>query len=103
RQRLQSCEILAHELRNTLVKLGFVFSAINAQIAILRESWENLLKEHVPGLEWKEPILEVLCGALSETCHDLNCSGELIELSQRLLMEQQELAKLSLSPYQEQE
>ena len=33
RQRLQSCEILAHELRNTLVKLGFVFSAINAQIA----------------------------------------------------------------------
>src|SRR5208337_5424411 len=46
RQRLQSCEILAHELRNTLVKLGFVFSAINAQIAILRENWENLLKEH---------------------------------------------------------
>lgn len=30
RQRLQSCEILAYELRNTLVKLGFVFSAINA-------------------------------------------------------------------------
>ncbi len=103
RQRLQSCEILAHELRNTLVKLGFVFSAINAQIAILRESWENLLKEHVPGLEWKGPVLEALCGALSEKCHDLSCSGDLIELSQGLLMEQKELAKLSLSPYQEQE
>ncbi len=99
RQRLQSCEILAHELRNTLVKLGFVFSAINAQIAILRESWENLLKEHVPGLEWKGPVLEALCGALSEKCHDLSCSGDLIELSQGLLMEQKELAKLSLSPY----
>ena len=103
RQRLQSCEILAHELRNTLVKLGFVFSAINAQVAILRENWENLLKEHVPGLEWKGPLLEVLSGALNEKCHGLNGNGELVEVCQRLLMEQQELAKLSLSPYQEQE
>ncbi len=103
RQRLQSCEILAHELRNTLVKLGFVFSAINAQIAVLRESWESLLKEHVPGLEWKGPVLDALCDELSEKCHDLNCSEELLELSQRLLMEQKELAKLSLSPHQEQE
>ena len=103
RQRLQSCEMLAHELRNTLVKLGFVFSAINAQIAILRESWENLLKEHVPGLEWKGPLLELLSGALSEKCHGLNGSAELDELCQKLLTEQQELAKLSLSPYQEQE
>ena len=68
RQRLQSCEILAHELRNTLVKLGFVFSAINAQIAILRESWEDLLQKHVPGLEWKGDVLDVLCGVLSEKC-----------------------------------
>src|SRR5208337_1856912 len=103
RQRLQSCEILAHELRNTLVKLGFVFSAINAQIAVLRESWENLLKERVPGLEWKGPVLDALCDELSEKCHDLNCSEDLLELSQRLLMEQKELTKLSLSPHQEQE
>ncbi len=103
RQRLQTCEILAHELRNTLVKLGFVFSAINAQIAILRESWENLLKERVAGLEWKGPLLELLCEALREKCHDLNSSEELNELCQKLLIEQQELAKLSLSPYQEQE
>ena len=33
----------------------------------------------------------------------LNSSEELNELCQKLLMEQQELAKLSLSPYQEQE
>lgn len=55
RQRLESCEILAHELRNTLVKLGFVFSAINAQIGILRERWERLLQKHLPELEWKGP------------------------------------------------
>ncbi|MGA2403082.1 MAG: hypothetical protein ABSG91_15475 [Syntrophobacteraceae bacterium] len=103
RERLQSSEILAHELRNTLVKLGFVFSAIDAQVAILRESWENLLKEQAPGLEWKGPVLDALCGVLSEKCHQLDPSGELFEVSQRLLMEQKELARLSLCPHQEQE
>ena len=103
RLRLQSCEILAHELRNTLVKLGFVFSAINAQIAILRESWEDLLQKHVPGLEWKGHVLDVLCGVLSEKYPELRSSGELFGLSQRLLLEQKELASLSLSPHQEQQ
>ncbi len=103
RQRLQSCEILAHELRNTLVKLGFVFSAINAQIAILRESWEDLLQKHVPGLEWKEDVLDVLSGVLSKKCSELRSSGELFGLCQRLLLEQKELASLSLSPHQEQQ
>ena len=70
RQRLQSCEILAHELRNTLVKLGFVFSAINAQIAILRESWENLLKSTCPDSNGKDLFLNALCGALSEKYHE---------------------------------
>lgn len=103
RQRLLSCEILAHELRNTLVKLGFVFSAINAQIAILRESWEDLLQKQVPGLEWKGDVLDVLCGVLSEKSRELRASGELFGLSQGLFVEQQELASLSLSPQQEQQ
>jgi hypothetical protein len=101
RQRLMSCEILAHELRNTLVKLGFVFSAINAQIAILRETWEDLLKKHVPGLEWKKDVLEDLCGVLSEKCNELPSAGELFDLGQTLLHEQKEMASLSLSPQQE--
>ncbi|HYA43848.1 MAG TPA: hypothetical protein VEF34_21310 [Syntrophobacteraceae bacterium] len=103
RQRLQTSEILAHELRNTLVKLGFVFSAINAQIGILRERWENLLKENVPGLEWKGPILEALCRALSERIPELAPSGDLFVVGQRLLAEQKELAALYLSPHQERE
>jgi len=101
RQRLQSCEILAHELRNTLVKLGFVFTALNAQIAILRESWEDLLKEQVPGLEWKQDVLGVLCDLLIERSREL--SGEFFDLSQGLLLEQKELAIRSLSPLQEQQ
>lgn len=103
RQRLQSCEILAHELRNTLVKLGFVFSAINAQIGILRERWEKLLQEHLPELEWKEPLLDQLSGLLKDGVPGLNSSGELRDLGQKLLVEQNELAALYLPPFQEQE
>jgi hypothetical protein len=103
RQRLLSCEILAHELRNTLVKLGFVFSAINAQIAILRESWEELLQKHVSGLEWKRDVLEELCGVLSEKSPELRASTKFFDLSQKLFLEQKELASLSLSPQQGQQ
>ncbi|MGA2026893.1 MAG: hypothetical protein ABSH17_07480 [Syntrophobacteraceae bacterium] len=100
RHRLQSCEILAHELRNTLVKLGFVFSAINAQVGILRASWEELLQKYAPELEWKGPLLDELCGALSEKVPELRSYGDLFEVGQRLLVEQKELASLYLSPHQ---
>ncbi|MGO9021112.1 MAG: hypothetical protein ACLQVJ_22450 [Syntrophobacteraceae bacterium] len=103
RQRLQSCEILAHELRNTLVKLGFVFSAINAQIGILRAKWEELLRKYAPELEWKGPLLDELCAALSEKLPELRSFGDLFVVSQRLLIEQKELARLYLSPHQERE
>ncbi len=103
RQRLQSCEILAHELRNTLVKLGFVFSAINAQIAILRESWEELLQSSVPGLEWKGAVLDQLCKVLGDENIVIQESGDLDALRHNLLLEQNQLARLSLSPHQEQE
>jgi hypothetical protein len=103
RQRLQSCEILAHELRNTLVKLGFVFSAINAQVSILRESWENMLRTNIPGLEWKWSVLELLSQALGEKLAEIDPGNELMEIAVHLQAEQNEMAKLSLSPYQEQE
>ncbi|MGC8492663.1 MAG: hypothetical protein ACP5SH_13090, partial [Syntrophobacteraceae bacterium] len=103
RQRLQSCEILAHELRNTLVKLGFVFSGINAQIGILRERWERLLRDHRPEMEWKEPLLETLSGLLREGVEQLAFPEELLDLGKKLLAEQKELATLYLPPFQERE
>ena len=103
RQRLQSCEILAHELRNTLVKLGFVFSAINAQIGILRERWEKLLQDLLPQLDWKGPLLDELCARLGERVPELGSSNELLNLGQKLLLEQKELAALYLSPFQDRE
>jgi hypothetical protein len=103
RQRLQSCEILAHELRNTLVKLGFVFSALNAQIGILREGWENLLQANISGLEWKYAVLEELSRVLSEKSAGVELSREQAEIVRNLQTNQNELARLSLSPHQEQE
>ena len=100
RQRLQSCEILAHELRNTLTKFGFIFSAINAQIGIIREEWEMQLQRAFPDLEWKHSILRRLDESIRKRISHLNSGGALFPVCQRLLAEQQELASISLLPNQ---
>ncbi len=100
RQRLHSCEILAHELRNTLIKFGFLFTAVNAQIGILRTEWETLLRETLPELEWKDAVLERLCGLLRRKIPGMNGGGELIDICLTLLAEQEELATLALLPVQ---
>ncbi len=99
-QRLQSCEILAHELRNTLIKFGFIFSAINAEIGILRGEWEVQLRKAFPDLEWKGPILERLKELIILRLPALKGNPEWIKLSTSLLAEQEELAVLPLLPTQ---
>lgn len=98
RQRLQSCNVLAHELRNTLIKLGFIFSAINAEISFLREEWEKQLERAIPGLENKHAILARLSDLLSSHLSEVNGAGNVGELGHLLLTEQRELARLSLMP-----
>lgn len=100
RQRLQSCEILAHELRNTLTKFGFIFSAINAQIGIIRQEWEMQLQEAFPDKDWKEPILRRLDELAATRLSDLNGRGALASVCQKLIAEQRELASLALLPGQ---
>ncbi len=58
--RIESCNVLAHELRNPIMKLGFIASAINTEIAFFRELWEDYLVTNVPGLTSKKHILEEL-------------------------------------------
>ena len=99
-QRLQSCKILAHELRNTLIKFGFVLSAVNAQIGILREEWEIQVRKALPDLEWKGPILDRLSALLSSRLPMLANDPELVRLGNGLIAEQQELKGLSLLPVQ---
>lgn len=100
KQRLQSCEILAHELRNTLIKFGFIFSAINAEIGILRDEWEAQLRKAFPQLEWKGPILERLQDLICRRLPGLAKASEWEPLSATLLAEMAELATSPLLPTQ---
>ena len=77
RQRLQSCNILAHELRNTLIKLGFIFSAINAEISFLREQWEAQIAVACPDLENKSDILNRLTQLIESSLPREGCSTKL--------------------------
>lgn len=100
RQRLHSCEILAHELRNTLIRFAFIFSAINAQISVIREEWEKLLKEAFPNLEWKTSVLTRLNDLVRKHMPALNGGApDLSVLAGDLLAEQEELSAMSLLPY----
>jgi hypothetical protein len=100
RQRLQSCEILAHELRNTLIRFGFIFTAVNAQIALLREEWEDQVAKTFPELDWKRRILERLDEILRRRLPLLKGSPELISLAKTVAAEQEEIRRTSLLPAQ---
>jgi hypothetical protein len=100
RQRLHSCEILAHELRNGFIKFGFIFSAINALIGVLREEWEIGIRQAIPGLEWKDSILERLNTMLQERLAEQQISTECVTTAHALLSDQDELASLSILPSQ---
>jgi len=98
RQRLQGCNVLAHELRNTLIKLGFTFSAINAEIGYLREQWEAQLEHALPNLETKRSVLDRLSQLIRLRLPGLNVADDLIQLSNGLLAEQEEMSVLPLMP-----
>jgi signal recognition particle subunit SEC65 len=98
RQRLQSCNVLAHELRNTLIKLGFIFSAINAEISFLREQWESQIAVACPEVENKSVILDRLSRLIESNLPVENGSTRIERLCQKLIGEQSELASLPLMP-----
>lgn len=98
RERLGACNVLAHELRNALVKLGFVFSAINAEISYLREQWELQLENVFPEIESKKNLIGRLNQLLELMISSLNGDKRLVQLGTSLLAEQQELANMALLP-----
>ena len=98
RQRLQSCNVLAHELRNTLIKLGFAFSAINAEISFLREQWESEIASACPEIENKSVILEKLRQLAQSNCSAEKCPAGLARLCEKLIAEQAELSNFALMP-----
>lgn len=98
RQRLQTCNVLAHELRNTLMKLGFATSAINAEISYLRERWEAEMEKAFPELETKKSVLGTLTRMLEERMSSLNGSHGLRDVSTQLITVQREMADMPLMP-----
>ncbi len=98
RQRLQSCNVLAHELRNTLIKLGFIFPAINAEISFLREQWEAQLREAFPNVEHKSSILSRLNELIQLRLQSLNGTGNMAQVGKDLMAEQEELSNQPLLP-----
>jgi len=98
RQRLQSCNVLAHELRNTLIKLGFIFSAINAEISFLREQWESQIALACPDLENKQVILNRLSRLIESNLPGENVPAGIGNLCEKLIAERNELAGLPLMP-----
>jgi PAS domain S-box-containing protein len=100
RQRLQSCNLIAHELRNTLTKFGFFFSAINSVMGFLREQWELELRRALPALEEKGKIVIRLSELLLSGQPQLRDHADLMPVSEELLAEQEALATLFLLPQQ---
>lgn len=98
KQRLQSCNVLAHELRNTLIKMGFIFSAVNTEISYLREQWEAELKRTFPELESKRDILDQLSTIILSELPKINGSGGLVKIGRELLADQQDLSNLAVMP-----
>jgi len=101
RDRLHASNTMAHELRNTLAKLGFVFSTINTMMSFLRDQWELELRKAYPFLENKRTILARLNELLLSGKSCLNGQQELVQLSSDLFAEQEELVSLFLLPHHE--
>ena len=59
-ERQDTINTLAHEFRNLATRVGFAYRAINNEIGYLRESWENLVHQHLPEQSSKRAILQQL-------------------------------------------
>jgi hypothetical protein len=99
-QRFESANLLAHGLRNTLTKLGFVFSALSTMMSFLREQWEVELHKAFPSVENKGRVLALLNDLILFRQSQLNGRNDLIQLSNELLSEQDKLANLFPLPRQ---
>jgi hypothetical protein len=99
RERFESCNALAHELRNTLAKLGVVFSAVNMLMGFFREEWERTIEKSLPPRRQKRLILARLNELLLMQQPHLFTQKELMKLNAALLSDQNQLANLYSLPH----
>lgn len=62
--KLNSCNVLAHSLRNAIAKSGFIFSLIKLELGFLRDQWERLVLEHSDQQGMKQKAVHALNEAL---------------------------------------
>jgi hypothetical protein len=98
-ERQETSDALAHEFRNLVPKIGFAYRAINNEIGYLRETWENLIEEHVPAKYSKKTMLEQLDTLLDKVAMQNTSTDSLNEIS-TLKEYQKYLAKSFLLPQQ---
>jgi hypothetical protein len=98
-ERLETSNVLAHEFRNLVSRIGFACRAVNNEIAYLRESWEDLVHHHFPEQPNKRKLLqrldEILAAIRAEPA-----SGEIADQFSRLAEFQRQMMESCLLPHQ---
>ena len=92
KDKLETCNILAHTLRNALAKSGLIFSLIKLELATLREQWEKKILEDSKQKELKREAIEELNRALEKM------GGSSDELKRSLAEVQKKFLDMSLPP-----
>lgn len=93
RQRLRTVNALAHELRNTLTKMGLVFSLINNVVSCLREQWEVEFEKVGPPYESRVAVLSRLDALLLSGRSRLPGQDRLTQTADRLAAEQKHMSE----------
>ncbi len=92
KEKLETCNALAHTLRNALAKSGLIFSLIKLELSTLREQWEKKLLQDCKQKELKREAIEELNRALEKM------GGSSDKLKKSLAEVQQKFLDMSLPP-----
>jgi len=92
KEKIDSCNILAHTLRNTIAKSGLIFSLIKLELGELRTQWEKMLLENAGVKEMKKEAIANLNNMLEK----MDATSD--ELGRSLVDFQNRFMDMSLPP-----
>ncbi len=92
KEKLDTCNALAHTLRNALAKSGLIFSLIKLELSSLREQWEKKLLKDCNQKELKKEAIQELNRALEKM------GGSSDRLKKSLAEVQNKFLDMSLPP-----
>lgn len=84
--KIDSCNILAHSLRNAVAKSGVISSLIKLELGFLRNQWERVVLEHSDKRRMRKDAVRVLNKALEDLGEGCNgCRKHLTRIQNRFL------------------